>query len=66
MANKNEWNEAPVISAIYEKMLKVIHQNPTRLKEVSDLIRRLDDSIISEEFLAMYTQFENAARRLIK
>ncbi len=66
MGNENELNEAPVISAIYEKMLKVVHQNPTRLKEVADVIRRLDDSIIGEEFMAMYTQFEHAARRLIK
>ncbi|VDN47255.1 conserved protein of unknown function [Petrocella atlantisensis] len=66
MGNENEVNEAPVISAIYEKMLKVVHQNPSRLKEIADVIRRLDENIIGDDFIAMYTQFENAARRLLK
>jgi hypothetical protein len=64
--NEKESEDAPVFAAIYEKMLKVLHQNPARLKELADVINRLEKDIIGNEFLEMYKQFELAARRLIK
>lgn len=63
---EEDLSNAPVYAAVYEKMLKVIHQNPARLKEVADLIRRLDHDIVGDEFLEMYKHFELAARRLKK
>ena len=64
--DENESANAPVFAAVYEKMLKAIHQNPARLKEVADVIKRLDKDIVGDEFLEMYKQFELAARRLKK
>lgn len=53
-------------AGIYEKMLRVLHQNPRRLAGLSDVIKRLEPDVIGEEFIAMYHQFELAARRLKK
>lgn len=55
-----------VTSAIFEKMLRVFHQNPARLKGIADMIRRLDPDVVGEEFVQMYEQFEKAARRVRK
>jgi uncharacterized protein YfbU (UPF0304 family) len=65
-SDENESANAPAFAAVYEKMLKVVHQNPARLKEVADVIKRLDKDIVGNEFLEMYKQFELAARRLKK
>ncbi len=51
-------------SGLYEKMLKIAHQNPDRLEEINDLIKRLDDNVISEDFMAMYKKFSLALRRV--
>ena len=56
-------HSSPVYSAVYEKMLKAVHQNPNRLKEIADIIKRLDPDIIGQEFLDMYQQFEQVVRR---
>lgn len=56
-------HSSPVYTAVYEKMLKVVHQNPNRLKEIADIIKRLDPDIIGQEFLDMYQQFEQVVRR---
>ena len=56
--------EAPALYAVYEKMLRVFHQNPRRLKGIADMIRRLDPEIVGEEFLQMYGQFEAAAKKV--
>ena len=53
-------------AAVYEKMLRVFHQNPARLKGIADMIRRLDPEVVGEEFLQMYREFEHAARRMKK
>ena len=53
-------------AGIYEKMLRVLHQNPSRLTALSDVVRRLDLDIVGDEFLTMYHQFELVARRLKK
>lgn len=66
MTNENDVNKYPIISALYEKMLKAIHQHPGRLKEIANIIEKLDDGIVGDEFLRMYHQFERAARRLTK
>ncbi|HBR01482.1 MAG TPA: hypothetical protein DD738_02605, partial [Ruminiclostridium sp.] len=53
-------------AGIYEKMLRVLHQNPSRLVALSDVVRRLNLDIVGDEFLTMYHQFELVARRLKK
>ena len=53
-------------SAVYEQMLRVVHQNPSRLKSISDMIRRLDPNVVGAEFLKMYQQFESAAKKVKK
>jgi len=66
MSNENDANKHPTISALYEKMLKAVHQHPDRLKEIANIIEKLDDRIVDDEFLRMYRQFELAARRINK
>ena len=53
-------------AALYEQMLRVFHQNPAKLKGISDMIRRLDPEVVGEEFLDMYSQFEAAAKKVRK
>ncbi len=53
-------------AAVYEQMLRVFHQNPAKLSGISDMIRRLDPDVVGEDFLAMYRQFETAAKRVRK
>ena len=53
-------------TAIYEQMLRVVHRNPSRLKAISDMIRRLDPEVVGEDFLKMYRQFETAAKKVKK
>ena len=53
-------------AGIYEKMLRVLHQNPSRLTVLADVVKRLDSDIVGDEFLTMYHQFEIVARRLKK
>lgn len=55
-----------VAVAVYEKMLRVFHQNPNRLKGIADVIRRLDPDVIGQEFIQMYEQFEVAAKKVRK
>jgi HKD family nuclease len=55
-----------IVATIYEKMLRAIHQNPATVKEIAEVIKRLDNEIIGRDFLEMYKQFERAARRLVK
>lgn len=50
--------------AVYEQMLKVVHQNPSRLKDISDMISRLDPGVVGEEFLCMFRQFEIAGKKV--
>ena len=52
--------------ALSEKMLRVFHQNPNRLKGVADMIRRLDPGVVGQEFIQMYEQFEAAAKKVRK
>jgi len=59
-------NNQPCAAGVYEKMLRVLHQNPSRLAALSDVIKRLEPDIVGNEFMAMYHQFELAARRLKK
>lgn len=53
-------------SAIYEQMLRVFHQNPAQIREVADMVRRLDPSVIGEDFSRMFRQFESAVKKVIK
>lgn len=51
-------------AAIYEKMLRVFHQNPNRLKGIADMVRRLEPDVVGKEFVQMYQQFESAAKKV--
>ena len=53
-------------AAVYEKMLRIFHQNPARLKGIADMIQKLDPNVVGEEFLQMYQEFEHAVRRVKK
>ena len=50
--------------AVYEQMLKTVHQNPSRLKDISDMITRLDPGVVGEAFLKMFRQFEAAGKKV--
>lgn len=65
-SSDRESDDATTYAAIYEKMLKMMHQNPSRIKEIADIISRLDQDIVGYDFLEMYKQFELVARRLKK
>ena len=66
MGRDIESNAAPAFTAVYERMLRVVHRNPARLREVADLIKRLDQNIVGEGFLEMYKQFELAAKKVAR
>ncbi len=53
-------------AAIYEQMLRVFHRNPAKLKGISDMILRLDPNVVGHEFLEMYSQFEEARKKVRK
>ena len=53
-----------IFSAVYEKMLRATSQNPNKLYEIADVIKRLDKDIVGDEFINMYKQFEISIRRL--
>lgn len=55
---------ADITSAVYEKMLIAVVQNPNKLKEIADVIKRIDKDVVGEEFMEIYKQFELAIRRL--
>ena len=54
------------MTAIYEKMLRVFHQNPDRLHGIADMLTRLDSDIVGDEFIEMYRQFQEAAKKVKK
>ena len=62
-ANENTFS-GKTSAALYEQMLRVFHQNPSKLKGISDMIRRLDPEVVGQEFLDMYRQFEAAAKKV--
>jgi HKD family nuclease len=64
--NSQNINGDDITAAVYEKMLKAVVKNPNRLKEIADVIRRLDKNVVGDEFLNMYKEFELAVRRLSK
>ena len=54
------------LDPVYEQMLRVFHQNPAKLKGISDMIRRLDPSVVGDSFREMFQQFETAAKKVHK
>ena len=54
------------LSGVYEKLLKVVVQDPDKLKAITDIMKKLEPDIIGDEFRDMYKNFEMAARRLRK
>ena len=66
LQSADQQSNSQAYSAVYEQMLRVVHQNPSRLKSISDMIRRLDPNVVGSEFLKMYQQFEMAAKKVKK
>lgn len=66
VSEENQGQSAPLPVAVYEKMLRVFHHNPNRIKGIADMIRRLDPDMIGEEFMQMYGAFELAAKKVQK
>jgi len=62
--NSQFMREVDIAAGIYEKMLKAVIKSPNKLKEIADVIKRLDKDVISDEFIKMYQQFELAIRRI--
>ena len=52
--------------AIYEQMLRVFHQNPSKLKGIADMIQRLDPEVVGDTFRDMFFHFETAAKKVRK
>lgn len=49
---------------IYEKMLQIIIDNPSKLKDIEAIIKRLDKDIVSDDFMNMYNTFILAAKKV--
>jgi hypothetical protein len=47
-------------------MLRVFHQNPSKLKGIADMIQRLDPEVVGDEFRDMFDQFQLAAKKVRK
>lgn len=54
------------LSGIYEKLLKVVVQDPDKLKAIAEVMKKIDPEVIGDEFRDMYKYFELATRRLRK
>ncbi|MEI8199109.1 MAG: phospholipase D family protein [Eubacteriales bacterium] len=54
------------VSGIYEKLLKVMVQDPDKLKAIADVMKKIDPEVIGDDFRNMYKYFELATRRLRK
>lgn len=52
--------------AIYEQMLRVFHQNPSKLKGIDDMMQRLDPDVVGDAFRDMFSHFETAAKKVRK
>lgn len=48
---------------IYEKMLKIIIDNPNKLKDINAVMKRLDKDIVSDDFKKMYDTFILASKK---
>lgn len=53
-------------AAIYEQMLRVFHQNPSKLKGIADMMQRLDPDVVGDAFRDMFSRFETAAKKVRK
>ena len=51
---------------IYEKMLEAVASNPKKILEIEDIIKRLDNETVSEEFVKMYSTFKEIAKKVLK
>ena len=53
-----------LLAPVYEQMLRVFHENPSKLKAISDMTRRLDPDVVGAPFREMLRQFESAAKKV--
>ena len=63
-----------VQAALYEQLLRVFHQDPAKIRGISDMIRRLrsvsegdsHDSVVDKDFIEMFSRFEKAVKKVRK
>lgn len=53
-------------AALYEKMLQCTINNPYKLLDLENIMKQLDDEIVTEDFHKMYLSFKETAKRLIR
>lgn len=48
---------------LYENMLKLVYSDVDRLKEIKDVIKKLDKNVVPQEFSSLYEKFENVIKK---
>lgn len=54
----------PIYTSLYENMLKLIVENPDKLKDIEDIIGHLDRNIIPKDFNEVYGEFKKVLKAL--
>lgn len=54
----------PIYTSLYENMLKLIVENPDKLKDIEDIIGHLDKNIIPKDFNEVYGEFKKVLKAL--
>lgn len=49
---------------LYENMLKLVYSDVDRLKEIKDVIKKLDKNVVPQEFSSLYEKFENVIKKI--
>ncbi len=60
--NDGKFGHSKFFSTLYEDMLHMAYTSMDRLKDIEELVRKVDKSIIPDEFNNMYKQFKKALR----
>lgn len=55
-------NQKGVYSTLYEDMLRIAHTAPERLRDVEELISKVDRCVIPEDFYNMYEHFKKVLK----
>jgi len=53
-------------SALYERMLRTVTEHPSKLDDIADVMKRLDPSVVSEDFKELLTAFKAAVKKVKK
>jgi ankyrin repeat protein len=57
---------AVIPTALYERMLFCTVNNPYRLLDLDNLMNKLDEDLITDDFMKMYLPFKEIAKRMVK